>query len=233
MSDSERSHTPSSPKSVVGVLVSGGVDSAVLVAELAKQAKQVIPIYIRGGLRWESVELWWLRRFLHAIRGGGISPLVTLQIPLRDTYRDHWSLNGGPIPDASSSDQAVYLPGRNLLLCAKASVFCSLQGIHHLALGLLRANPFADSTPRFFAAFGQATAQALGQSMTFLTPFARLSKSQVIRLGRALPLELTFSCLNPRGRFHCGQCNKCQERQQAFKTARIKDPTRYQESPPG
>ncbi|MBI3291665.1 MAG: 7-cyano-7-deazaguanine synthase [Elusimicrobia bacterium] len=216
-----------SSQKTVGVLVSGGLDSAVLVAELAKQAKPVVPIYLRGGLRWESVELWWLRRFLRAVSRDGIAPLVTLHLPLGDAYRDHWSLNGGPVPDARSSDQAVYLPGRNLLLCGKAAVFCALRGIPQLALGLLHGNPFADSTPAFFVAFEQAATQALGQPVTFLTPFARLSKPQVIRLGRRLPLALTFSCLNPRGRFHCGVCNKCEERRQAFRAARMKDPTEY------
>lgn len=210
----------------VGVLVSGGVDSAVLVAELARQARRLVPIYIQAGLRWEAAERWWLRRFLRAIADRGtIAPLVVLRLPVGDTYGKHWSLNGGPVPGARSRDQAVYLPGRNLLICAKASVFCALNGVRDLALGLLRGNPFADSTPRFFTAFERTAAMALARPIRILAPFARLSKPQVIRLGRTLPLELTFSCLDPRGRFHCGRCNKCQERRRAFAEARMEDPT--------
>jgi 7-cyano-7-deazaguanine synthase len=42
-----------------------------------------------------------------------------------------------------------------------------------------------------------------------------------------LPLELTFSCIRPAGERHCGSCNKCAERRQAFASAGLKDPTDY------
>ena len=38
-------------------------------------------------------------------------------------------------------------------------------------------------------------------------------------LGRGLPLELTFSCISPLRGLHCGHCNKCAERQAAFRDA--------------
>jgi len=61
----------------------------------------------------------------------------------------------------------------------------------------------------------------------FVRPFADLAKSEVMQLGRALPLELTFSCIAPVGGRHCGACNKCAERQSAFRSAGLADPTRY------
>ncbi|HEY5599987.1 MAG TPA: 7-cyano-7-deazaguanine synthase, partial [Candidatus Manganitrophaceae bacterium] len=45
--------------------------------------------------------------------------------------------------------------------------------------------------------------------------------------GRGLPLELTFSCIAPKGRLHCGRCNKCAERIRAFRSSGFSDPTRY------
>jgi 7-cyano-7-deazaguanine synthase len=44
-----------------------------------------------------------------------------------------------------------------------------------------------------------------------------------------MPLELTFSCIAPAGSLHCGQCNKCAERQRAFRLSSMPDPTRYAE----
>ncbi|MCD4728936.1 MAG: 7-cyano-7-deazaguanine synthase, partial [Pirellulales bacterium] len=41
------------------------------------------------------------------------------------------------------------------------------------------------------------------------------------------PLELTFSCLSPVAGLHCGRCNKCAERQEAFRSLEMHDPTRY------
>jgi 7-cyano-7-deazaguanine synthase len=61
-----------------------------------------------------------------------------------------------------------------------------------------------------------------------VAPYRELSKVDVIRRGADLPLELTLSCLRPAtdGR-HCGDCNKCRERAEAFVTAGVPDRTAY------
>ena len=52
----------------VAVLASGGLDSAILVAELLRQGRAVHPIYVRFGLAWEPTEEAHLRRFLDTLR---------------------------------------------------------------------------------------------------------------------------------------------------------------------
>ena len=129
------------------VLASGGVDSAILVAHQAAQGHVVHPMYIRFGLAWEQVEEACLRRFLDAIADRhDIRPLTALQLPVADVYGAHWSVSGADTPDETTPDEAVYLPGRNLLLLAKTTVWCGLHGVGTIALGTLRGNPFADST---------------------------------------------------------------------------------------
>ena len=118
----------------VAVLASGGLDSAILVAELLRQGRAVQPIYIRFGLTWEAVEEAHLRRFLETLPARG---LVTLDFPIADVYGAHWSLSARDVPDADSPDDAVYLPGRNLLLVAKAAVWCALHDLSTVALGTL------------------------------------------------------------------------------------------------
>ena len=51
--------------------------------------------------------------------------LTVLEEPLRDIYDPHWSTGADDVPDAGTPDEAVYLPGRNVLLTVKASVFRS------------------------------------------------------------------------------------------------------------
>src|SRR5262249_8947693 len=126
-----------------------------------------------------------------------------------------------------TSDEAVYLPGRNLLLAAKASVWCHLHGVTSLAFGCLRANPFPDSTGGFFAALEAVVNQALGGRIRLIRPFERLGKDDVVRRGAGLPLHETFSCLRPVGDRHCGECNKCAERQRGFRELDWPDPTIY------
>ena len=214
-------------KEAAAVLASGGIDSAVLLAELTQSYAEVYPLYIRNGLRWEDVELSWLERFLKKLNHPAVKPVSLLDLPIQDLQKTHWSVTGKGVPDASSEDSAVYIPGRNIFLLAKAGVWCNLKDIPTLALGILRGNPFPDATPSFFETLEASFSEGLRFDLTIITPFSHLSKKEVVLRGKDLPLELTFSCFSPRGDDHCGTCNKCAERKRAFRNAALPDPTPY------
>jgi 7-cyano-7-deazaguanine synthase len=218
--------TPANPDTI-GLLLSGGLDSAILLGHLLGRGERVQPFYVRSHLLWESKELWAARRFLSALASPWLRELVVFDQPLEDLYEEHWSLTGRGVPDAATPDSAVYLPGRNALLLIKPALWCRLHGIGQLALGVLGSNPFSDATPEFFDEFQSALERATDAPLRFLRPFAQFDKRQVMELGRGLPLELTFSCIAPSGGLHCGQCNKCAERMAAFRDAAIEDRTRY------
>ncbi len=209
------------------MLTSGGLDSAILCAQLLGGVRRVIPIYVRSGLLWEDAEMASLGRFLDAVKTEGLASLVVLEEPIADVYGPHWSTGGASIPGSDSADAAVYLPGRNLLLTVKAAVWCRLRDVDALALGSLGSNPFPDSTPEFFATLESLLNRALAGQLKLVRPFDRLHKTDVLRRGRHLPLHLTFSCIDPRNGLHCGRCNKCAERQQGFHDAGVPDLTTY------
>ena len=211
----------------VCVLLSGGLDSAVLVQRLLTSGHQVLPLYVRSGFVWEAVELTWLRRFLRAIHSPKLLPLRRIDVPLQSTYRAHWSLTGRHVPGSRSADAAVYLPGRNALLIAHAAIVCAQEGIREIALGLLKGNPFGDASPAFLRRFASCLTEALRTPIRVVAPLRGLTKSQVIRVAANLPLALTFSCLSPRREQHCGRCNKCAERRRGFRKADVTDLTPY------
>lgn len=212
----------------LAVLTSGGLDSAVLAADSARQGWAVHPLYIRFGLAWESTEEIYLRRFFDALPHSHLlHPLVVLDLPIADVYGAHWSVSGEEVPDDTTADSAVYLPGRNLLLLAKSSVWCTLQGVEAIALGTLKGNPFADSGREFLSLFGSLVQLGLDHPLEVMTPFADMTKAQVLELGRDLPLEHTISCIDPVDTRHCGRCNKCAERRNGFSQAGIEDRTAY------
>ncbi len=211
----------------VAVLASGGIDSAVLVAHLARSYRVVQPIYVRFGLAWEVVEELHLRKFLDTLANPAVHPLVTLEFPMGDVYGAHWSVSGEQVPDDATPDEAVYLPGRNLLLLSKTAVWCALNGYPSIALGVLKGNPFPDSDSSFYEALEAAVIQGLSSPIKFIAPFAALTKREVISLGRGLALDLSFSCIAPVDGLHCGQCNKCAERRKAFNGLDAPDPTHY------
>ncbi len=212
----------------VAVLASGGVDSAVLVADRRRRGEDVQPIYIRFGLSWEAAEEEHLRRFLDSLPVDcRARPLVALEFPVADVYGAHWSVSGTEVPDEDTPDSAVYLPGRNLLLLAKSSVWCALNDFGVVALGTLEGNPFADSGTDFFDGLASLASLALDRPLAVETPFATLTKVDVLERGRHLALELTFSCIDPQGGEHCGRCNKCAERRRAFAVSGMVDRTAY------
>jgi 7-cyano-7-deazaguanine synthase len=223
---------PTAARSGLAILVSGGLDSAILLGESLRTEPAVYPLYVRQGLYWEAVEQHWLQRFLDACRCPVLRPLQILEMPVADLYGDHWSITGINVPDDSSPDEDVFLPGRNVLLLAKAILWCHLNQVARLALAPLESNPFPDATPEFFANYQNAVNQGVGSGVEVIRPYSLRKKVEVMmHRGQGLPLELTFSCIRPVANLHCGKCNKCTERRTAFADAGMADPTGYACSP--
>jgi 7-cyano-7-deazaguanine synthase len=209
------------------VLTSGGLDSCILINHLLRQGRLVQPIYVRSGLIWEPAELQALQRYLAQLSSLAPRDLVVLELPLTDLYGEHWSLTGVNPPGKNSPDEEVFLPGRNVLLAVKGGLWCQMNGIRELALAVLGTSPFGDAKGAFFEQLQAVFDVYREGSVRFVLPFADLSKPEVMQLGRGCPLELTFSCISPVRDRHCGQCNKCAERRQAFRSVGWDDPTTY------
>ena len=214
------------------VLFSGGLDSAVMLADEAARAA-VQPIYVSTGLAWEPSERAMVSALLDAVPfAGHVRALVALGVDMRDVYAaTHWAVQGTP-PAYHTPDEDVYLPGRNIILLGKAGVYCAAAGLDRLVLGTLAHNPFPDATPAFRDAMARALSLGLAHPIAIEAPFAGCSKADVIRRGVALgvPFGLTLSCMSPAGVRHCGTCSKCRERHDAFLDAGVPDPTEYVES---
>jgi 7-cyano-7-deazaguanine synthase len=223
------------------VLLSAGLDSAVLLAEEASRGV-VHPVYVAAGLAWEPAERALVDALLadfatHPDLSPNLRPLVPLTVDMRDVYAaTHWAVTGQP-PAYDTPDEDVYLPGRNIVLLGKAGVYAGTAGVDRLVLGTLAHNPFPDATPEFRQAMARALSLGLAHNLRIEAPYAGTSKADVIRRGAALGVrfELTISCMNPKSeirrgepRFlHCGVCSKCRERHDAFLEAGVADPTAY------
>lgn len=197
------------------VLASGGFDSAALIADYLDRGWEVHPFFARSGFYWEKAELHWLKKFLRAQKCGRLKPLTVAEVPMGWIMKGHWSLTGKRVPSSRAAWDSVYLPGRNLLLLGQAGVYAATHGVPVIALGVLKGNPFADSKPRFLKDMESAINDALRSRLKVEAPYVKLSKAQVRALAakfkRRFPVELTFSCLHPRGVKPCGRCSKCGE----------------------
>jgi 7-cyano-7-deazaguanine synthase len=227
------------------VLLSGGLDSAVLAAHEGATAR-VLPVYVSVGLAWEDAEVAMVERLLTSpAYAGKVEPLSRVSFTMRDVYSPtHWAIRGVP-PAYDTPDDDVYLAGRNLVLLTKAGVVASKAKAHRIALGPLAGNPFPDARPEFFAAMTQALSLGLDHPIEISTPFLTWEKEDVIARGVELgvPFEFTLSCMNPvagatggsgAGALpqHCGLCSKCRERRDAFAAAGVSDPSIYANKSP-
>ena len=223
------------------VLLSGGLDSAVLLAHEAQTAN-VLPVYVFSGLSWEGLELAMVEHLLgHDLFAGQVLPLMRVEFTMRDVYAPtHWALRGEP-PSYDTPDEGVYLAGRNLMLLSKAGIVAALKGATRIALGPLAGNPFPDARPAFFHAMQHALTLGLDHTVEVAAPFLTWTKDEVIRRGLELrvPLALTLSCMKPVATQrpqapprHCGRCSKCRERRDAFGRLGLDDPASYASDPP-
>jgi 7-cyano-7-deazaguanine synthase len=228
------------------VLFSGGLDSAVLLADViasaaGNPAAKPLALYVSVGFAWEEEEQAMAARlFSRPPFAGAVEALVPLRFDARDLLPDtHWAIRGAP-PGFDTPDEDVYLEGRNIMLLAKAALYAATRRpaastADRLALffGTLAGNPFPDATAEFFASIGATLSLGLARDIVVRAPFAAMRKSDVIRRGVELgvPLELTVSCMQPAQGLHCGRCSKCRERQHAFRESGIADRTSYRQGP--
>src|SRR5437870_5774707 len=78
-----------SAMSTVCVLVSGGLDSGVLLASVLRDSSSVQPVYVRAGMAWEEVERLWLNRFVRALAAPEMLPIREIELSATDIYGSH------------------------------------------------------------------------------------------------------------------------------------------------
>ena len=217
----------------VAVLTSGGLDSCAMLADTA-QRDIAYPIYVKTGMIWEVAEQAALDRFLQAIASPNLMPLTILELPAKPLLgAQHWTMSNDEIPEYDAPDETVYIPGRNIVLISLAAIWCSTNNVHHIQIGTLAGNPFPDATPEFRELIAKSNSVGLDHKLTVSAPLSNFHKPEILnKFGTRFPLHLTLTCANPasvdaNAAQHCGACNKCRERHEAYDDASIPDLTTY------
>ena len=211
------------------IIYSGGLDSTTLLYE--EQARIALAVTFDYGSNHAAREIACAR---HHCQSLGIEHLV---IPLDFMGRYfHSSLLEGAqaIPEGDYDDTNMHstvVPFRNGIMLAIA---CGLAEDRGLARVLI-ANHSGDHAlyPDCRSAFVNAM-DAVMQAGTYngvclAAPYTHLTKGDIVRRGAALGVDYaqTYSCYRG-GEQHCGTCGTCHERREAFASAGIPDPTRYE-----
>jgi len=216
-------------------LLSGGLDSATSLAYARREVFDCFALSFDYQQR-HRVELEAARKV--AARLGAVKHLI-VPIDLR--------LFGGsaltseievPKSGVGAGIPVTYVPARNTIFLALALAWAEVLGASDIFIGVnaIDYSGYPDCRPEFIAAFERMANLATkagveGRTrMQIHTPLIKLSKSEIIKLGRELGVDfgLTHSCYDPDdlGR-PCGLCDSCRLRLRGFAEAGLQDPLQY------
>ena len=211
------------------VLLSGGLDSAVALARTPKDADRHTLTVAYGQTHEAELES---ARIISARYGaehsvvrcelGGIAPSPLTGCGEFAT-RTLEELREGPSP--------AFVPGRNSILVALGIAWADALGGGEVVLAANAddAAGFVDCRPEFCEAANAMAGTASLREVNVSMPLISWSKSQIayeaVRL--AVPIADTLSCYTPINGMHCGRCDACTLRRDAFEKAGYPDPTQY------
>ena len=215
------------------VLVSGGMDSAVVVALAREGGFAVHALSVAYGQRHSS-ELQAADRVCAML---GVSAHKLVSVDLRSIGGSALTADIAVPEHASTGIPVTYVPARNTIMLAialgwaetldAADIFCGVNAVDY--------SGYPDCRPEFIAAFEKLANLATkagveGAGVRIRAPLMRLSKADIVREGMRLGVDFaaTVSCYqaDSDGRA-CGHCDACRLRAQGFAEAGQQDPTRY------
>ena len=221
------------------VLVSGGLDSATVLAIARQMGFELYALSVDYGQRHRS-ELQAADKVCQAF---GVKEHRVFPLDLRQFGGSALTDNIDVPKDRTQAElfkgiPITYVPARNTLFLSLALGWAEVLGAFDIFLGVnaVDYSGYPDCRPEFIKAFAEmarlATKAGVEGSGRFVihTPLISLSKAEIIRRGIALGVDygLTTSCYDPdaAGR-PCGHCDSCQLRLKGFADAGRTDPLAY------
>lgn len=226
-----------SPRCVV--LLSGGIDSTVLLHRIAKE---------RGGAAIHALSFDYGQRHSRELdcaaaqaQAVGVSAQRTINMTfVGELLRDGSALiaGGDAVPDLKSLDEQAlaqpptYVPNRNMLLLSLAAAYAEANGIREIYYGAQAQDEYGywDCTVEFLERINATLALNRRDAVAVHAPLVSASKADNVREGLALDVDFaqTWSCYRG-GAKACGTCPTCVERLNAFATVGAEDPLEYEE----
>lgn len=221
------------------VLLSGGLDSATVLAIAKQQGFDLYALSIDYGQR-HRFELEASRKVCESM---GVKQHQIFQLDLRQFGGSALTDNIDVPKDRSDSELThgipiTYVPARNTIFLSLALGWSEVIGAFDLFIGVnaVDYSGYPDCRPEFIKEFAElarlGTKAGIERTGRFVihSPLISLSKADIIRRGVTLGVDygLTTSCYDPDnlGR-PCGHCDSCQLRRRGFTEAGLTDPLPY------
>lgn len=217
------------------ILLSGGLDSATILAIAKSQGYACYALSFRYGQR-HAVELESARKVAASI---GVAEHKIIDIDLRafggSALTDDIAVPKSRAPEEIAHGIPItYVPARNTIFLSYAMAWAEVLGAYDIFIGVnaVDYSGYPDCRPEFIAAFENmanlATAAGVqGQRLRIHTPIIAMNKAGIIREGLRLGVHysVTISCYDPTSEGKpCGSCDSCQLRARGFAENAMKDP---------
>jgi 7-cyano-7-deazaguanine synthase len=226
--------TNSSDKGRAVILLSGGLDSATVLAMARSAGLDCHALSVSYGQRHQA-ELNAAARISHAL---GAREHRIMHVDLGRIGGSALTDKSIAIPTAASEGIPVtYVPARNTIMLSLAMAWAEVLDAReiHVGVNAVDYSGYPDCRPEFVAAFQNLANVATragveGRGPLIRAPLIGMSKAEIIRTGARLGVDygLTVSCYQADARGQaCGVCDSCRLRREGFVAAGVADPTRY------
>ena len=216
------------------VLLSGGLDSATVMAIARSEGYELYAISVAYGQRHMAE----IKASADVARSLGARRHQVMHVNLNDVGGSALTDTSIDVPETPSEGIPItYVPARNTLFLSLALGWAEVVGATDIFIGVnaVDYSGYPDCRPEFVAAFERLANVATrvgieGGEIRIHTPLIDLSKADIVRIGTQLGVDYaqTVSCYqaDDQGRA-CGRCDSCRLRRAGFESAGISDPTRY------
>jgi 7-cyano-7-deazaguanine synthase len=220
------------------VLLSGGLDSTVIIAIAISAGFEVIPLTIYYGQR----HMRELRAAKDVVKFYNLEKHVIIDLDLTVFKTSALTSLDINVPEGTRDDPSskmipvTYVPSRNIIFLGIAAGLCESESAERIFIGAnsIDYSGYPDCRPEFFEAFQKTLevgtkAGIEGRPPLIEAPLLHLTKADIVGLGKRLgaPLHLTWSCYEG-GVKACGRCDSCLLRLRGFREAGYEDEIAYE-----
>ena len=221
-------------KEKVIVLLSGGMDSVTAFYQALQDYEVVAGLSFDYGSRHNHKEIPFARYHCeqHDI------PHQVIELPfIGQSFQSSLLKGGEEIPEghyAAENMKSTVVPFRNGIMLSIAGGFAESLGVKGVVIAAHSGDHaiYPDCRTDFLTAMDQALQLGTYENVRLISPFARVDKTEIARIGGRLGVDYaqTWSCYKGLD-VHCGVCGTCYERKEAFELAGLEDPTEYMTAP--
>lgn len=216
------------------VLLSGGLDSATVLALARELGRECHALSVAYGQRHEAE----LQAAANVARTLGAREHRVMRVDLANIGGSALTDSSIAVPTAPAAGIPItYVPARNTIMLSLAMAWAEVLDAReiHVGVNAIDYSGYPDCRPEYVAAFERLASLATkagieGRGPVIRAPLINMTKAQIVREGIRLGVDysLTVSCYQAdvEGRA-CGLCDSCRLRREGFVSAGIPDPTRY------